>query len=112
MLPRYIYYLRELRSNLHLEPSKLQMIQNKKLRAVLKHAYEHVPFYRRKFDEVGVRPEDIKSVEDLYKVPMTTKAEIQASPLNDVLANNINMKNCFKEVTSGSTGRPLTVFVE
>jgi len=112
MITRYAYYIYELRRNLHLEPSKLQETQNKKLRAITKHAYEHVPFYRRKFAAAGVGPEDIKSVEDLYKVPMTTKAEIQANPFNDILANNMNTNNSVQGTTSGSTGRPLTVIID
>jgi phenylacetate-CoA ligase len=60
----------------------------------------------------GVKPEDIKSVEDLKEVPMTTKAEIQASPLNDVVANNIDVTKCVKGITSGSTGLPLTIIID
>jgi phenylacetate-CoA ligase len=84
-------------------------MQLRKLRAILKHAYENVPFYHKKFRRTGIKPDDIKSFSDLYKVPFTTKFEIQASPFEDVVARNVNIDRCRKTTTSGSTGIPLTV---
>jgi phenylacetate-CoA ligase len=88
---------------------KLQDIQNLRLKAVLRHAYENVPFYRRKFDQAGIRPDEIKSFDDLSKLPVTTKAEIQTSSLKDLVARNTNIHRCVKTMTGGSTGLPLTV---
>jgi len=85
------------------------MVQNKKVRAIVHHAYEHVPFYHRKFHEAGVRPEEIKSVEDLCRLPLTTKTELQATSLDKLVANTFDVKDCLKKVTSGSTGVPLTI---
>lgn len=42
-----------------------------RLRAVVKRVYENVPFYKKKFDEMGLKPEDIRSIEDLTKLPFT-----------------------------------------
>ncbi|RLI39757.1 phenylacetate--CoA ligase family protein, partial [Candidatus Bathyarchaeota archaeon] len=58
-----------------LKPSILRKMQNKRLRAIVKHAYSNVPFYHKKFEEAGIKPDDIKSVEDLNKIPLTTKLE-------------------------------------
>jgi phenylacetate-CoA ligase len=80
-----------------------------KLRAILKHAYENVPFYHKKFRQVGIKPDDIKSFSDLQKVPFTTKFEVQASSFKDIVARNVNIDRCRKTTTSGSTGIPLTV---
>lgn len=112
MLARYLFHFHQLRRNLYLNPSKLQKIQRKKLRAIIKHAYENVPFYHRKFDKAGIKPDDIKSVDDLSKVPMTTKFEIQGSSLEDIVARNIDVNRCVKTMTSGSMGLPLTVIVD
>lgn len=87
-------------------------MQYKQLKMILSHAYENVPFYRKKFMAVGIRPDDIKSVADLSKLPVTTKQEIQSLPLQDLTANNINISKCIKRMTSGSTGIPLTVVVD
>jgi phenylacetate-CoA ligase len=112
MLARYAYYFFKLRRNLHLQPNVLQTVQNKRIRAIVHHAYEHVPFYHRKFDEAGVRPDEIKSAEDLYRLPLTTKTELQATPLDEIVANTFDVKACSKKVTSGSTGIPLTIVVD
>jgi len=87
-------------------------MQQKKLRAMIKHAYENVPFYHMKFNQAGIRPDDVKSIEDLAKVPVTTKAEIQASSLKDIAARSFDVSKCLKRTTSGSTGIPLTVFLD
>jgi phenylacetate-CoA ligase len=52
-------------------------MQVKKLRAIVRHAYENVSFYHSKFRDAGVKPDDVKSVEDLRKMPVTSKTEMQ-----------------------------------
>jgi len=107
---RVAYYLHQLRGNLWLKPSILRKMQNKRLRAIVKHAYSNVPFYHKKFEEAGIKPDDIKSVEDLNKIPLTTKLEIQSKNFQDIVAANVDLKNLVKSTTSGSTGIPLTIF--
>jgi phenylacetate-CoA ligase len=71
---------------------ELARYQFNRLSSQLKYAYDKSPFYRRKFDEAGVRPEEIKTFEDYYqKVPFTTKEEIienqgRNPPFGDTLA--------------------------
>jgi phenylacetate-CoA ligase len=62
---------------------ELHAIQSDKLRVAVRYAYECIPFYRRKFDRIGLLPSDIKSVDDLTKIPVTTKQEMAV----DVAAN-------------------------
>ena len=60
-----------------LPPEKLRAHQEKLLLEYVKYAYEHSPYYRRQFDERGLRPEDIKNLDDFFeKVPMISKLEI------------------------------------
>lgn len=99
------------RRNLRLKTPILQMLQNKKLIRIIKHAYNNTPYYHRKFDEAGVKLSDIKSVSDIVKIPFTTKFEIQSN-LNDVTARNMDMNKCRRTTTTGSTGIPLTVFID
>jgi phenylacetate-CoA ligase len=54
---------------------RLEEIQSEKIAAAAAYLYEDSPFYRGKFDEVGLRPADVRSVEDLWKVPITRKQE-------------------------------------
>lgn len=55
---------------------ELRAVQDEKLRAAVAYAYDAIPFYRRKFDRVGLRPGDIASVDDLALIPVTTKQEM------------------------------------
>jgi len=84
-------------------------MQSERLKVTVKHAYENVPFYRRKLDEAKIKPSDIRSIDDLPKLPLTTKEEIQESPLRDHVAANVDLNRCVKLTTSGSSGLPLTV---
>lgn len=109
MLLRYLFHLHQLRKNLDADQSKLQSLQHRKLRAVIKYAYEHVLFYHRKFDDAGIKPDDVKSVDDLSMVPVTTKSEIQKRPIEDLVSKNVDLNRCVKTMTSGSTGIPLAI---
>ena len=111
MLARSIAYLYKLRKNLRLKTSELQRIQEKKLKAILNHAYQNVPFYRKKFKTIGIKVDDVKSLDDLTKIPITTKAEIQEN-IQEFCARNVDLSKCEKTTTSGSTGIPLTVFAD
>ncbi|MFB0562475.1 MAG: phenylacetate--CoA ligase family protein [Candidatus Lokiarchaeia archaeon] len=59
---------------------KLLKLQEEKLKKAIKYAYENSKFYHKKFDEAGIRPEDIKTLDDFYKkVPFTSKPELVRS---------------------------------
>lgn len=81
--------------------------QNRKLRKLMKRAYE-LPFYRKKFDTAGLKPKDIKNREDLVKFPILTKNEIKEwlTPLVDSEKERMHIVS-----TSGSTGTPLKTIV-
>ncbi|MDP4121355.1 MAG: phenylacetate--CoA ligase, partial [Bacillota bacterium] len=55
----------------------LKEIQSNNLKETVKRAYENVPFYKQKFDEMGIKPEDIKSIDDLSKLPFTYKTDLR-----------------------------------
>jgi phenylacetate-CoA ligase len=56
---------------------KLREIQSQRLVEMVKRCYENVPFYKKKFDEIGLKPEDIHSIDDLSKLPFTTKQDLR-----------------------------------
>ncbi|MGA1866725.1 MAG: phenylacetate--CoA ligase, partial [Thermoplasmatota archaeon] len=51
----------------------IKTLQLERIRKQVDHAYKNVAFYRRKFDEIGLRPEDIRTLEDVGKIPLTVK---------------------------------------
>ncbi|HTI24454.1 MAG TPA: phenylacetate--CoA ligase, partial [Kutzneria sp.] len=60
-----------------LSVDELHALQLDRLQWTLKHAYENVPFYRKKFDEAGVRPQDCRDLADLAGFPVTTKHDLR-----------------------------------
>jgi len=109
---RKLHYVCKLRRNAWRKTKDLLQIQRKKLRKIIKYAYENVEYYHRKFDSVGLKPDDIRIIEDLKKLPATTKRELLANFPEKVTAMNIDLKKCVSYATSGSTGIPLVVFVD
>jgi len=101
--------LHQVRKNQWLKTSELEELQAKKLRGIIKHAYENTEFYHRKFKDAGIRPEDIKRVEDLEKVPFTTKEELREHSTGSILAKGVDLKTCLVTETSGSTGIPTKI---
>ncbi|MBP5380557.1 MAG: phenylacetate--CoA ligase [Bacteroidaceae bacterium] len=84
----------------------MRKLQSERLVATVKRCYEKVPFYKRKMDEMGVKPEDIKSVDDVTKLPFTTKYDLrdeypfglQAVPMDQIKRIH---------ASSGTTGKPV-----
>ncbi|KDN97056.1 phenylacetate--CoA ligase PaaK [Pseudomonas donghuensis] len=87
---------------------ELRQHQLQRLRWSLSHAYQNVPMYRQRFDELGVHPDDIRSLDDLARFPFTCKADLRdnypyglfAVPLHDVVRLH---------ASSGTTGKPTVV---
>ena len=69
--------LRRLKADEFISQEKIQEIQNEKLRLLVRHCYETVPYYHRLFNEYGIRPEEIRNKEDLQRIPILTKQIIR-----------------------------------
>ncbi|MGB7290852.1 MAG: hypothetical protein WBD99_01600 [Thermodesulfobacteriota bacterium] len=104
--------LRTLRKNVWLSEKELKRIQEQKLKILIRHAYENVIYYRNLLDSVEIKPEHIRGIEDLSKIPITTKETIKKTPIDELLARGVDKERCIKETTSGSTGKPLTVYLD
>ena len=88
---------------------KILAIQNEKLVAQVKHVWENVPYYRKKMEEKNLTPDDIKSVDDLYKLPFLSKADLKAAYPYGLLA--VPLKECVRiHSTSGTTGKRVVAF--
>ncbi|UTB33309.1 MAG: phenylacetate--CoA ligase [Methanobacterium sp. ERen5] len=84
------------------ERKKLQL---EKLQAIVKYAYENVPYYRKRLDEIPIKPEDIKTLKDIEKLPFTTKDDLRDAYPFEMFAVS---KREIVEVhtSSGTTGKP------
>jgi phenylacetate-coenzyme A ligase PaaK-like adenylate-forming protein len=106
--------IRELGSLLHnykRAPHELLALQNRRLRTLIHHAYERVPYYRALFDGAGIKPQDIRSVQDLARIPITTKRALRSFPLEHVIASGTDAKSLYVQTTGGTTGEPMKVFL-
>ena len=84
-------------------------IQNKKLVEQVKHVWEHVPYYRKKMEEKGVTPEDIKTIDDLHKLPFLSKYDLRDAYPYGLLG--VPLKDCVRiHSTSGTTGKRVVAF--
>jgi phenylacetate-CoA ligase len=84
--------------------------QEERLRRLVKHAYDNVPYYRRLFGDARIEPRDIPRLADIEKIPVTTKATLQALGGSDMLARGFSASSLVARSTNGSTGIPLTVY--
>ena len=83
--------------------------QNERLRKTVKHVYDNVAYYRERMQQKGVTPEDIKSVDDLHKLPFLTKADLRDAYPYGLLAKPL--RDCVRiQSTSGTTGRRVVAF--
>jgi len=91
-----------------LSQEELRALQLKRLQWTLRHAYENVPAYRRKFDEAGVRPEDCRSLDDLARFPFTTKKDLRDNyPFGMFAVPRDEVSRI--HASSGTTGKPTVV---
>jgi phenylacetate-CoA ligase len=70
-------YERELERNQWLGREEIQQIAWQKLKKLLEHAYGKVPFYRQRFQEMGLTPQDIQTPDDFCRFPILTKNDIR-----------------------------------
>jgi phenylacetate-CoA ligase len=85
---------------------ELKKYQLKKLKEQVKHCYEHSSFYKKKFDSIGLKPEDIQTLDDLTKIPFTVKADLRDNyPFGMVTVKSDEIVEI--HASSGTTGNPI-----
>ncbi len=88
---------------------EMKKLQSEKLVKQVKHVYENVPYYRNLMDEKGVKPEDIKGIDDIHKLPFISKSDLRDAYPYGLLAKPL--EDCVRiHSTSGTTGRRVVAF--
>ncbi|MHA1270438.1 MAG: phenylacetate--CoA ligase family protein [Candidatus Helarchaeota archaeon] len=106
MADRYEYWNKEMELNKNRKD--LDEIQNKRLRAIVKYCYEKVPFYNKRFKEINLHPDDIKTKDDITKIPITYKQDLRDNYPFNMFA--VPMKDIVRiHASSGTTGKPTVV---
>ena len=91
-----------------MDRAELKKLQSERLIATVKHEYENVPLYRARMDEKGVKPEDIRSVDDVRLLPFTEKTDLRDNFPYGLLA--VDKKDIVRmHGSSGTTGKPIVV---
>jgi phenylacetate-coenzyme A ligase PaaK-like adenylate-forming protein len=108
----YLYKIYKYNKNSFLDSSELKKIQVEELKKVLQHAYNRVSYYKKIFDEAGIKPNNINSLQDLIKIPITSRKDIQGLSRQEIIARNTDINKCAKFRTSGSTGMPLSILID
>ena len=91
-----------------MDRESLRKIQSIRLKKIVEHVYHNTPFYRKKMQELGVTPDDINSIDDIVKLPFTTKYDLRdnypfglcAVPMSQIVRIH---------ASSGTTGKPTVV---
>ena len=92
-----------------MELSDMRALQSERLVKQVKHVYDNVAYYRDLMDKKGVKPEDIKGVEDLHKLPFVTKDDLREAYPYGMLATSLD--KCVRiQSTSGTTGKRVVAF--
>ena len=88
---------------------EIKKIQNEKIVKQVKHVWDNVPYYRKKMEQKGVSPEDIKSIDDLHKLPFLSKADLREAYPYGLMGKPL--KDCVRiQSTSGTTGKRVVAF--
>ncbi len=101
-------------------PYEMQALQSFRLSQTVRRVYENVPYYRKRMDENGVKPEDIKSVADLSKLPFTVKQDLRdtypyglfAVPMSEVVRLHASSGTTGKQIVVGYTENDIEIWKE
>ncbi|MEG0777312.1 MAG: phenylacetate--CoA ligase [Oscillospiraceae bacterium] len=99
---------------------QLRELQSERLCEMVKRVYENVPLYRERFDEIGLRPEDIRSIDDITKLPFTNKQDLRdnypfglfAVPMEDIVRLHASSGTTGKQTVVGYTANDLKLWGE
>lgn len=101
-------------------PDELRELQLERLQEVVNKAYENVPYYRKRFDEMKIGPEDIESLKDIEKLPFTTKTDLReaypfgmfAVPSEEIVEVHTSSGTTGKPTVSGYTDKDIEIWGE
>ncbi len=105
-------HLTTIRWALQATPVEIRAHQVARLKALLQHAYEQVPLYRRKWDACGVKPEAFQDLDDLSRFPCVTKQDFREAYPEDLCAASYRHERTHCLSTTGSTGSPVQVLYD
>jgi phenylacetate-CoA ligase len=104
--PEFQRFLADLEQSQWYSADRLRDMQDQKVRALIRHAYDTVPYYKRLFNAHGLRPSEVTSVDHLRKIPVLTKDMLRANA-PELISTAVPRRSLFSGWTTGSTGTPI-----
>jgi phenylacetate-CoA ligase len=104
-------HLKSLERSQWFSPEEIRALQNEKLRALVAHAYETVPLYREFMDEKKLTPHDIRTTDDLEKLPVIDKQVLKRNTPHKTVSDRYRVEDLLERHTSGSTGNPFLFYM-
>lgn len=105
------YYLESLERSQWFTSDQIRGIQNEKLKSLIKHAYETVPFYHELMKKSNLVPSDIQTTDDLTKFPAVTKDQLKEHTPYRTISSLFQLNRLIPRFTSGSTGEPFKYYI-
>jgi len=101
-------------------PEALRKLQGERLHDVVEHVYHNTPFYRRKMQQMGITPEDIRGADDIVRLPFTTKQDLRdnypyglfATPMSEIVRLHASSGTTGNPTVVGYTRRDLNIWAE
>lgn len=101
--------LRRIWKHPHSDRNAILSFQVRKLRSVISFAYNNVAYYRHLFDQFGIKPKHIQTIEDLSIIPITSSQDYRVRGIKETLASKVKPQRTVCRATSGSSGRPFII---
>lgn len=101
----------QLKQRERLSPDELDEINWSKTKALIHHAYNVTPFYKKRFDQNSIDPRDIKTPQDFTRIPFLTRDDLR-NHFHELIAKGVNQKHFSPTATGGSTGVPVKVLLD
>lgn len=105
-------YYETLTATQFLSAEQLRELQDEKLRRLVRHVYRSVPYYRVRMRQLGLHPEDIRSQDDLSKLPLLSRADVRRNLYFDIMQEGVSQGDLLKLTMCGRAGEPFLAFAD
>ena len=102
-------YFEQLQKEQFLPPDEIEALNWSRTQALLQYAFNHVPYYRRRFTEASCVPQDIKTQEDFSRLPVLTRKDLMDN-FDELLSDEVSLNDVKLSTTGGSSGTPAKVY--
>lgn len=104
-------YFSKLMKEQYLSQEEIRDNTNKRLRNIIAYSYKNIPYYKNLFNKYNLRPEDIKTTDDITKIPILEKETVRTQP-EELISRLYNKKKLLCINTSGTTGKTMKIYVD